>query len=114
MHGEGQWQTCCRGEGLVVSSQRYEFWPSLFYLGKRIPFIRWLTNNTVFSNDSVMMRFLNYVMRMSSIDNSTLAILGISRIMTSGLTTVLNQCRLQTPAVKIKRYMVPEWMEEQE
>lgn len=50
-------------------------------LGKRIPFIRWLTNNTVFSNDSVMMRFLNYVMRMSSIDNSTLAILGISRIM---------------------------------
>ena len=69
------------GEGLVVSSQRYEFWPSLFYLGKRIPFIRWLTNNTVFSNDSVMMRFLNYVMRMSSIDNSTLAILGISRIM---------------------------------
>ena len=81
MHGEGQWQTCCRGEGLVVSSQRYEFWPSLFYLGKRIPFIRWLTNNTVFSNDSVMMRFLNYVMRMSSIDNSTLAILGISRIM---------------------------------
>ena len=40
--------------------------------------------------------------------------LGINRIMTSGLTTVLNQCRLQTPAVEIKRYMVPEWMEEQE
>ena len=40
--------------------------------------------------------------------------LGINRIMTSGLTTVLNHCRLQTPAVEIKRYMVPEWMEEQE
>lgn len=40
--------------------------------------------------------------------------MGISRIMTSGLTAVLNQCSLQEPSVEISRYMVPEWMEEQE
>lgn len=37
--------------------------------------------------------------------------LGISEVMTTGREDVLEQCRLSTPLLKIRRYMVPEWME---
>ena len=37
--------------------------------------------------------------------------LGISEVMTAGREDVLEQCRLSTPLLKIRRYMVPEWME---
>ena len=37
--------------------------------------------------------------------------LGISEVMTAGREDVLEQCSLSTPLLKIRRYMVPEWME---
>ena len=40
--------------------------------------------------------------------------MGISTIYTSGKEAVLRQCRLNTPTLNIERYMVPEWMVEQE
>jgi len=39
--------------------------------------------------------------------------LGISRVYTSGESGVLEKCRLNTLPIKIKRYMIPEWMVEQ-
>jgi hypothetical protein len=39
---------------------------------------------------------------------------GITKVYTSGMKPVLDQCRLHTPLISIERYMVPEWMEEQE
>ena len=39
---------------------------------------------------------------------------GVSRVFTSGKKNVLDRCRLQTPVMEIERYMVPEWMVEQE
>ncbi len=38
----------------------------------------------------------------------------ISQVYTTGEKAVLDRCRLQTPAMAIERYMVPEWMEDQE
>ena len=38
----------------------------------------------------------------------------VSRVCTTGKKTVLDRCRLRTPAMTIERYMVPEWMVEQE
>ena len=40
--------------------------------------------------------------------------MGVKRVITTGVKAVLNSCRLQTPAMVIERYMVPEWMEAQE
>ncbi len=37
--------------------------------------------------------------------------LGISRVFTTGKKDVLEQCRLETPTMIMKRYMAPEWME---
>ena len=39
---------------------------------------------------------------------------GIATVYTSGMKAVLDQCQLHTPLIHIERYMVPEWMEEQE
>lgn len=39
---------------------------------------------------------------------------GIDKVYTSGQKSVLDKCRLRTPVIPIERYMVPEWMEEQE
>ena len=38
--------------------------------------------------------------------------LGISGVITAGKEDVLARCRLKTPILKIRRYMVPEWMEQ--
>ena len=38
--------------------------------------------------------------------------LGITRVITTGKKDVLEQCRLQTPTMIMKRYMAPEWMED--
>ena len=38
--------------------------------------------------------------------------LGVSEVITAGKRKVLEICRLQTPVMGIKRYMVPEWMEQ--
>ena len=38
--------------------------------------------------------------------------LGISRVFTTGKKDVLEQCRLETPTMIMKRYMAPEWMED--
>ena len=40
--------------------------------------------------------------------------MGIRRVCTAGRKAVLERCRLRTPALEIERYMVPEWMVEQE
>ena len=40
--------------------------------------------------------------------------LGTDRILTVGMRNVLNRCNLKTKTMAIERYMVPEWMEEQE
>ena len=37
--------------------------------------------------------------------------LGISEVLTAGNEILLEQCRLTTPKLIIRRYMVPEWME---
>ena len=39
--------------------------------------------------------------------------LGIKSVVTSGRKDVLSRCRLRTPALPVKRYMAPEWMEEE-
>lgn len=39
--------------------------------------------------------------------------LGISEVITAGKAEILERCRLTTPVMKIKRYMAPEWMEEE-
>ena len=52
-------------------------------LGKRIPFLRWLTSNTMLSNDSILMQLLNYIFRMSYIGNDVYSPFGIKRRMTS-------------------------------
>ena len=38
--------------------------------------------------------------------------LRISRVFTTGKKDVLEQCRLETPTMIMKRYMAPEWMED--
>lgn len=38
--------------------------------------------------------------------------MGISRVITTGKKDVLEQCRLETPTLIMKRYMAPEWMEQ--
>lgn len=38
--------------------------------------------------------------------------LGVSEVITAGKEEVLEQCRLETPTLKIRRYMAPEWMEQ--
>ena len=38
--------------------------------------------------------------------------LGIEEVITAGKEEVLARCRLQTPVLVIRRYMVPEWMEQ--
>ena len=40
--------------------------------------------------------------------------LGIRRILTAGTEEILAACRLNTPVMAVKRFMVPEWMEEEE
>ena len=40
--------------------------------------------------------------------------LGIRHILTSGTEEILAACRLSTPVMPVKRFMVPEWMEEEE
>ena len=40
--------------------------------------------------------------------------IGTDRVLTAGKTDVLKRCSLQTKTMAIERYMVPEWMEEQE
>ena len=40
--------------------------------------------------------------------------MGIKRIMTAGQEEILGKCRLDTPTIAIKRFMIPEWMVEQE
>ena len=40
--------------------------------------------------------------------------LGVRRVITTGKQEILDACRLQTPTLAIERYMVPEWMVEQE
>ena len=37
--------------------------------------------------------------------------LGVREVITAGKEEILQECRLQTPAMKIRRYMAPEWME---
>ena len=38
--------------------------------------------------------------------------LGMSEVITAGKEEILKKCRLQTPTMKITRYMAPEWMEQ--
>ena len=38
--------------------------------------------------------------------------LGVSEVITAGKEELLEKCRLQTPTLKIRRYMAPEWMEQ--
>lgn len=38
--------------------------------------------------------------------------LGVSGVITAGKAEILEQCRLHTPTLTIRRYMAPEWMEE--
>jgi hypothetical protein len=40
--------------------------------------------------------------------------LGISRVCTTGKGEILRRSSLHTPVIPVRRYMVPEWMEEQE
>ena len=40
--------------------------------------------------------------------------LGIRRVLTAGTEEILAACRLNTPVMAVKRFMVPEWMEEEE
>ena len=40
--------------------------------------------------------------------------LGTERVLTTGIKEILSGCRLNTPVMPIKRYMVPEWMEEEQ
>ncbi len=40
--------------------------------------------------------------------------MGVGRVITAGKAAVLEKCRLQTPRLAIERYMMPEWMVEQE
>lgn len=40
--------------------------------------------------------------------------MGVKRVITSGKTDILKRCRLQTQLLAIERYMVPEWMVDQE
>ena len=37
--------------------------------------------------------------------------LGVSDVITTGKEEIIQKCRLQTPTMKIRRYMAPEWME---
>ena len=37
--------------------------------------------------------------------------LGVSEVITTGKEEIIQKCRLQTPTMKIRRYMAPEWME---
>ncbi|MBR2824233.1 MAG: ParA family protein [Clostridia bacterium] len=39
--------------------------------------------------------------------------MGIGNVITAGMTSVLARCSLRTPVIPIRRYMVPEWMEEE-
>lgn len=39
--------------------------------------------------------------------------LGIGQVITSGKQEVLEHCSLQTPMLKVRRYMAPEWMEQE-
>ena len=38
--------------------------------------------------------------------------LGNVHVITSGMENILSECRLMTPCIALKRFMVPEWMEE--
>ena len=40
--------------------------------------------------------------------------MGISRVITAGKAEVLAQCSLRTPTMTVRRYMAPEWMEQDE
>jgi hypothetical protein len=40
--------------------------------------------------------------------------MGIGRVITAGKRIVLEKCRLKTETMTVERYMVPEWMVEQE
>lgn len=40
--------------------------------------------------------------------------MGISRVITAGKPEVLAQCSLRTPTMTVRRYMAPEWMEQDE
>ena len=40
--------------------------------------------------------------------------MGISRVITAGKAEVLAQCSLRTPTLTVRRYMAPEWMEQDE
>ena len=39
--------------------------------------------------------------------------MGIGRVVTAGMKTVLEKCRLRAETLEVERYMVPEWMVEQ-
>ena len=39
--------------------------------------------------------------------------LGVSEVITAGKEDILEKCRLHTPTMKIRRYMAPEWMEQE-
>lgn len=39
--------------------------------------------------------------------------LGVPQVITSGKKELLERCRLSTPTVVVRRYMAPEWMEEE-
>lgn len=39
--------------------------------------------------------------------------LGVPQVITSGKKELLERCRLSTPTVEVRRYMAPEWMEEE-
>lgn len=38
--------------------------------------------------------------------------IGVKRVVTAGMPEVLAECTLRTPVIPLRRYMVPEWMEE--
>ncbi len=39
--------------------------------------------------------------------------LGVSEVITAGKKNVLEKCRLKTPVFTVRRYMAPEWMEQE-
>lgn len=39
--------------------------------------------------------------------------LGVRNVFTAGKEEIIEKCRLQTPTLKIRRYMAPEWMEQE-
>ncbi len=39
--------------------------------------------------------------------------MGIEKVCTAGISDIIEQCTLKTPAITIQRYMIPEWMEQE-